>query len=193
MAILLLYAVFPAAFQAFAQTEDQMTAVDTDDEPAEVQLPVIQTIPDTLRTPRRGEAPRLPRDMVIGDLGQGSAPEEVYLFANDVLSALLRNARTAPAVGGSLRVLSQKLFEEIAAFQPRAYRIGGGRIEADGSVSFIVRFISREESLSGELFVRQRDEDSPWFVDDLIFENARSLSEIKDSYRFDFSPYERFF
>jgi len=190
MAIFMVYSASGAVLKALAQTEGQ--TMEDEDETTQASFPV-QTIPDALRTPRHGEAPRLPRDMVIGSLGQGSAPEEVYLFANDVLSALLRNSRTAPAVGGSLRVLSQELFEEIAAFQPRSYRIGGGRTEADGSVSFIVRFISREESLSGELFLRQVDETSNWFVDDLIFENARPLSEIRDTYRFDFSPYERFF
>jgi hypothetical protein len=37
---------------------------------------------------------------------------------------------------------------------PRIFRLGGGREEQDGSVSFLVRFAGREQGITGELFVR---------------------------------------
>jgi hypothetical protein len=46
--------------------------------------------------------------------------------------------------------------------------------------------------MAGELFVRQ-EEGGNWILDDLVLEEKKALSEIRDSYRFDFSPYERFY
>jgi hypothetical protein len=155
--------------------------------------------------------------MVIGDLGQGSAPERAYNFAREILEALMAGNRTAPALADFSPALTDDLFGEINDLEPRSYRLGGGRIEVDGYVSFLVRFVGREESLAGELFIRQaaagledrasppaesdhesaelRSEDLPtgWLLDDLILEERRALTEIRDSYRYDFSPYERFF
>ena len=149
---------------------------------------VVSTIPDVLRRPERGEAPRYPRDMVIGELGQGQAPREAYHFAQNLLGALIRGNEAAP----DLAALTEELLEEISGLEPRTYRLGGGRIEADGTVSFLVRFVGRMESITGELFVRETESES-WLLDDLILEERRALTEIRDSYRFDFSPYERFF
>ena len=173
--------------------------VEPDPEPASAW-----TVPEALRIPQRMEAPRLPRDMVVGELGQGQAPESAHRFAQGILTALSQGNRTAPVMSGSLPALSQDIFTEIADLAPRNFRLGGGRNEVDGSVSFLVRFVGREESITGELFLRQtappgETEDAPpedsgaWFVEELILEERRALTEIRDSYRFDFSPYERFF
>jgi len=204
-----------------------------------------QTIPNTLRRPDRGEAPRYPQDVVIGELGQGNAPEGAYIFARDLMEALVRGNTTAQVVEDSRLILTEDIFEEISSLEPRSYRLGGGRIEADGSISFLVRFLGLEESITGELFIRRQggaeaggaasarepqysestlasaspEEDSTmpgsppeepepappklqpeldpretrWLLDDLILEKRRTLTEIRDSYRYDFSPYERFF
>ena len=153
-----------------------------------------RTIPDVLRRPDRGEAPRYPQDLVIGELGQGQAPEEAYRFARDLLAALTAGNKTAPVLEDSSVVLTEgfleEILEEIESLQPRTYRIGGGRIEADGNVSFLIRFLGKAESISGELFVRQEEK---WLLDDIILEERRALAEIRDSYHYDFSPYERFF
>ena len=173
-------------------------------EPKKTELPGTEsqgaqngTIPDTIRRPERGEAPRYPKDMVIGELGRGESPDEAYQLARRLLSVLVAESGDAQIMTDSLSILTESQFEELSSIVPRSYRIGGGRIEADGSVSFLVRFIGNEESISGELYLRQAENEAApeanWLLDDLILEDKRTISEIRDSYRYDFSPYERFY
>ena len=171
-------------------------------------------VPSELRKPERGEAPRYPEDLVIGELGQGEAPLGAYQFAQELLSALAGGRNTAAVVQRSSSLIGESVFEELQSINPRTYRIGGGRYEPDGSVSFLVRFVGRTESITGELFVRfetprptaaaedsEDEEDAPpvrqegarWLLDDLIMEEKIPISDIRDSYRYDFSPYERFY
>jgi len=168
--------------------------------------------PETLRRPERGEAPRYPKDLVIGELGQGETSEGVYLLAQNIISAVIAGRRDAPALAGSAYSLTESAFEEIRSIRPRYYRLGGGRTEVDGCVSFLLRIIGSDLSITGELFLRQAEtadlEDSGapsegaarssqgtgrWLFDDLILEEKRALSELRDTYRYDFSPYERFY
>ena len=151
----------------------------------------VVPVPEALRRPERGEAPRYPEDLVIGELGQGRAPLGAYQFAQELLSALARGRNDAQVLERSSSRIGEDVFEELRGISPRSYRIGGGRNEPDGSVSFIVRFIGRVETIIGELFVRS--ETAGWILDDLILEEKVLLSDIRDEYRYDFSPYERFF
>jgi len=146
-----------------------------------------QTVPDGLRRPERGEAPRYPRDLVIGELGQGEASDGAYLFVRNFLSDLMAG-RTQSTVDS---VSTENLREEITGIRARSYRLGGGRIEADGCVSFLVRFLGPNESITGELFIRA--EGGVWVLDDLVLEEKKTFSEIRENYRYDFSPYERFY
>ncbi|MCL2373941.1 MAG: hypothetical protein FWC65_01695 [Treponema sp.] len=150
-----------------------------------------RTIPDALRMPQWGEPPRLPHDLVLGELGRGQAPEAAYHFARSLITALAAGNADAPALAGSPPALIQGHIYEIGIIEPRSFRIGGGRIEIDGNVSFLARFIGGEESITGELFISE--ESGGWLLDELILEERRSLAEIRDSHRFIFSPYERFF
>jgi hypothetical protein len=159
-----------------------------------------QAVPNALRLPEMGEAPRYPEDMVIGKLGQGESPEGAYFLARNIVSSISAGSRNTPLLTDSGHLLSESLFEEIRSIRPRNYRLGGGRTEPDGCVSFIVRFIGQTESITGELFVRwvsasesADQEMGRWVFDDLVIEDKRALSEIKDNYRYDFSPYERFY
>jgi hypothetical protein len=157
-----------------------------------VQLSSQETaVPDALRRPDRSEAPRYAYDFVIGELGQGEASDGAYLFARNLLSAITAGRNDAPVLANFGSVLTEGLFQEIRDIRPRSYRLGGGRTEADGSVSFVTRFIGQEESITGELFIRFEEGD--WILDDLILEEKRAVSEIRDGYRYNFSPYERFF
>ena len=167
------------------------------------------SIPDSLRRPDMGEAPRYARDVVIGELGQGESPYGAYRFARSLISALSLGNKNAKIITEASSILTEKLIEEIGSIKPRSYRIGGGRSEADGSVSFLIRFFGSEESITGELYVRRADNhvsldiektsdnqinnEGEWLLDDLILEEKRELTEIRDSYRYDFSPYERFY
>lgn len=173
------------------------------------------SIPEELLRPKRGEAPRYPIDTVIGELGQGSASNAAYSFANSIVSGLMSGQ-----AGEQGRL--EEFLPPLESIAPTGYRLGGGREEPDGAISFLVRFIGREYGITGELFVRyvtrtteekitkevENEEgetetveevltksSGSWTLDDLILEEAKSREEEKREslQRFDFSPYERFF
>ena len=111
-------------------------------------------IPEELLRPRREEAPRYPIDTVIGPLGQGRASPEAYRFARGVAEALLAGNASAPSLSTANSALVENCLTALNAVNPRYFRIGNGRDEPDGSVSFLVRFAGREEGIIGELFIR---------------------------------------
>jgi hypothetical protein len=154
--------------------------------------------PDIVRRPQQGEAPRYPRDTVIGDLGRGTAPESAWALARSVMDALVRGAETAPALAAGGESLTERLFSSLEIINPTKYRLGGGRVEADGTVSFLARFLGRDQSVTGELYLvrEQAAEDGSggsWQLDDLILEEAKDLAAEHNGYQYDFSPYERFY
>jgi len=158
-------------------------------------------VPEALRRPERGEAPRYPKDLVIGDLGPGEISESAYLYARNILTALTAGRRDAQVLTSSGFSFTEIMFDSIRSIRPRDSRLGGGRYEPDGCVSFLFRIIGPSESITGELFIRQADAIDAldgtaagrWLLDDLILEGKRALADIRDSYRYDFSPYERFY
>jgi hypothetical protein len=153
---------------------------------------------------------------VIGELGQGKAPEAAWRYAQDFLSALVQGDRDAPILAAD-SALTERVLEELDVIEPGKYRLGSGRIEADGTVSFLVRFLGREQSIFGEFYLRREDAEGSdesdedgaataeadiaepvtaeesWRLDDLALEEARDLADERNEYRYDFSPYERFF
>jgi hypothetical protein len=112
------------------------------------------SIPEVLLRPQRGEAPRYPVDTVIGALGRGSAPGEAYVFARQAAAALLAGNINAPSLAAMNRAALESHVSTLGAISPRTYRIGSGREEADGAVSFLVRFVGREQGITGELYIR---------------------------------------
>jgi hypothetical protein len=151
------------------------------------------TVPETLRQPQRGnESPRYPRDAVIGELGRGLATEDAYLYARNLLEGVLSGNRESALLTGAPQFLLEDLFTGLEPLSPQKYRLGGGREEADGATSFLFRFLGRDMSLAGELYLRVVDE--KWQLEDMLVEEAREISgKEMNTYRFDFSPYERFF
>jgi hypothetical protein len=150
--------------------------------------------PDSVRRPFRDELVRLPTDVIIGELGMGAAPSGAYLFAKDFMESLIHQNDTAPIFSGVDNALLYFLFEEIEFLEPYAFRLGGGRFEPDGAVSFLVRFIGREKSMTGEMYLmEQSNEDGSvsWLLDDFIVEESIDIIELRESYRFNFSTYER--
>jgi hypothetical protein len=151
-------------------------------------------IPEALRQPQRGdETPRYPRDAVIGEMGRGLASEEAYRYARSLLQGALSLNRESTLLAGADPSRLEELFAALETLGPQQYRVGGGREEADGAVSFLFRFIGRDLSLAGELYIRF--DNNAWHLEDIIVEEARALSEggSMNTYKFDFSPYERFF
>ncbi|MDR0730038.1 MAG: hypothetical protein LBF63_00085 [Treponema sp.] len=175
---------------------DAAADLSPDAEPDAAAEPVFNqgAIPEALRQPQRGdENPRYPRDAVIGEMGQGLASEEAYRYARNLLQGALSLNRESALLAGAAPSQLEELFAGLETLGPQQYRLGGGREEADGSVSFLFRFIGRDLSMAGELYIRLNDK--AWRLDDIIIEEARSLSEggLMNTYKFDFSPYERFF
>jgi len=118
-----------------------------------------------LLRPRRDESPHYAADTVIGPLGRGDASKEAYLFASQVAAALLAKNRNDKSLGAMNSVSLEGFLSILEQIGPRNFRLGGGRMEDDGAVSFLVRFIGREQAITGELFVRleesRADEDKP--------------------------------
>jgi len=162
-------------------------------------------IPEELLRPGRGEAPRYPIDTVIGELGQGKASASAYAYANTVISALFSGRIDHPAFSSLSASMQTSYMSALDAIGPRSYRIGGGREETDGAVSFMVRFIGREYGITGELFIRyvttqievgeEIETIGSWVFEELILEDAKDLEteQQESENRYDFSPYERFF
>jgi hypothetical protein len=112
------------------------------------------SIPEALRWPQRGETPRYPVDTVIGPLGRGEVSEEAYLFARKVSAALTAGNRGDPSLSAMNSVSLEAFISELNGISPRNYRLGSGREEPDGAVSFLVRFLGREQGITGELYIR---------------------------------------
>ncbi|MDR2941047.1 MAG: hypothetical protein LBV17_00450 [Treponema sp.] len=166
------------------------------------------SIPEELLRPQKGEPPHFPVDMIIGELGQGSASNSAYSFAKSIAVGLISANMEHPALAGIKAELREEYLNALAEIIPRSYRLGGGREEPDGAVSFMIRLIGRESGVAGELFIRyvtrqiksENEEDETkttgsWKFEDLILESAISREEEQREslQRFDFSPYERFF
>ena len=156
------------------------------------------SIPEELLRPKRGEAPHYPIDIVIGDLGKGTASDAAFSFANYISSALLSGNAENPALAGIETALRESLLSSLEVIAPLSYRLGGGREEADGAVSFLVRFIGKEQGISGELYIRHKariQESGGWVFEELLLEEAKDrVTEQKESiYKNDFYPYERFY
>jgi hypothetical protein len=109
-------------------------------------------VPEALRRPRHGEAPRFPEDLVIGSLERGPVPENAWKTAGEILSALVAGNRSALSSSGG--IVLDDLLAVIGGIESASYRLGSGREEPDGSVSFLVRFMGREEWIAGELYLR---------------------------------------
>jgi len=166
------------------------------------------SIPEELLRPKRGEAPHYPIDTVIGQIGQGEASDAAYSFANLLARGFLSGNIEHSGLSSVNMSLREDYLAVLGTIEPSSFRLGGGREEPDGAVSFLVRFLGREQGITGELFIRlvtrqtgRTDENgeaissSSWVFEDLILEEAKNREEenreVKQ--RFDFSPYERFF
>jgi len=161
------------------------------------------SIPAELLRPAKGEAPRYPTDMVIGALGRGLTSEDAYLFASSAARALVTGNMNANAFLGVDSILLENYLAKLNAVTPTGYRLGGGKEQADGSISYFVRFLGKELSLTGELYIRRAVKSgeekasakNEYVFEELILEEPKNRDDELNntSHRYDFSPYERFF
>ncbi|MDR2807966.1 MAG: hypothetical protein LBB43_03050 [Spirochaetaceae bacterium] len=138
------------------------------------------TIPAFVHTPGYGEAFRYPQDTAIGSFGTKSfpkVPSALYSEAQKILGALLNANPDEPALtplkerdnGSSL----DDLYTTIKSLGARNFRIGEGREEADGSFSFVFRFMSADRSVTGELYCIMVDEQ--WRLDDIVLDDVQEI------------------
>ena len=156
------------------------------------------SIPEELFRPRRGESPYYPSDLIIGELGRGSAPAGAFAFASSVGNGFLSGQMTNPALASINSDARESHLTALEIISPETFRIGGGRHEADGAVSFLVRFIGREQGITGELYIRQtsrQSESDDWTFEELLLDapvdREMEVNEIMN--RSDYNPYERFY
>jgi len=175
---------------------------------AQEQMEVVSrgSIPEELLRPKRGESARYPIDTVIGEIGRGKASEPAFNFANNIGSALLEGDKENSALASIEKVERENLLNALEVIVPVSFRIGGGREEADGAVSFLVRFIGKDKGITGELYIRYKTRQSQgtdgevkttgyWVFEELLLEEAkdREVEQKESIYRHDFYPYERFY
>jgi len=110
-------------------------------------------LPLELLRPRYGEEPRFPKDYVIGELGRGDATEETYQMARKIVASLSAgNGLVEEVVFPRQKRLAA--LGQLSALGVRSWRVGGGRSEGGGGYSFLVRFLGRERSVTGELYLQ---------------------------------------
>ena len=107
------------------------------------------------------ESPRYPIDTVIGALGRGQSSKEAYEAARATAAALVAGNMNASILSAVNRVFLESSMNMLNVIHPQYFRLGNGREEPDGSVSFLVRFIGREEGITGEIFIRFEERQRP--------------------------------
>jgi len=196
--------IFLTVFSSVEIAVSQETTSETPAAEAPAQPPAAKgSIPEPLWRPTRGEAPHYPIDTVIGELGRGKASEAAYNFSVSVCEGLLSGDAKHTSLATINAASRESYLSTIEIIGPIGFRIGGGREEADGAVSFLVRFLGREHGVSGELYVRYRTRlnqqtgrtTGAWIFEELLLDEVKErVKEQQESiYRYDFNPYERFF
>jgi len=148
------------------------------------------SIPEELLRPRRGEAPRYPIDMVIGALGRGDASPDAYEIARKTAAALLAGNMSVPVLSSVNKVFLEDCMTKLKGIHPLSFRLGSGREEPDGSFSFLVRFVGRDEGITGELYVRFRERRSKTEAPPPVKKAIEANLEPADSQTEDFETAE---
>jgi hypothetical protein len=148
-------------------------------------------VPETLIRPTREKGAFYPVDAVIGSLGTDDLTGEAGGYARSVMRDLLKQDAASASLGNLGPDITGDAMEKLAEAAPHKWRIGGGRDEADGSVSFLFRFMGREKEVSGELYLRS--DDGGWKTEDIIFNTPKELTIGVDTSSSGYTPYERFY
>ncbi|MDR2521692.1 MAG: hypothetical protein LBC72_03955 [Spirochaetaceae bacterium] len=150
------------------------------------------SVPEELRRPRRDEQPVFPHDAVIGELGRGQAEGGVYRYARNVLYDLVMQKKTSAFLKNLDEAELASLFEKLAQVAPRKYRLGGGLVEPDGSVSFLYRFLGREYEAFGSVYFLA-GEDGKFSLDAIIMEDVVETGKTLNLAEYPYLPHERFY
>jgi hypothetical protein len=148
-------------------------------------------VPEALIKPTRERGAFYPVDAVIGQLGTDDLTGGAGGYARSVMQDLLKQDAASASLGNLGPDITGDAMEKLAEAAPHKWRIGGGREEADGSVSFLFRFMGREKEVSGELYLRSGTDG--WKTEDIIFNTPKELTIGVDTSSSGYTPYERFY
>jgi hypothetical protein len=140
--------------------------------------------------PTGSEAVRLPQDFVIGKIGDEGVGANAYHFAFDFLSSLARSEEVKRFYTDRGRQEAESIAPILAPLLPASVRVGSGSAEGEGGVSFLIRFVGKERSVTGELHLIRSS--SAWLVDELILDEPVSDYGADGTARFDPFTYTRF-
>ncbi|MCL2721447.1 MAG: hypothetical protein FWD47_08930 [Treponema sp.] len=150
------------------------------------------SIPEDLFRPAKGESAFYPIDTVIGEMGRGRASVSAFSFANLMGNALLSGQMNNPVLMSINSSVRERYLSAIRIVNPLNIRIGGGRELPDGTVSFLIRFVGRDQAVTGEMYIRFIS--GNWTLDELHLEEARFRdNENRETHRSNYFPYERFY
>jgi hypothetical protein len=140
--------------------------------------------------PTGSETIRLPQDFVIGKIGDEGVEPNAYRFAVDFLSSVAKSEEVMRFYTERGRQEAKSIAPLLAPLLPASVRVGGGSVEGEGGVSFLVRFVGKDHSVSGELHLVRSS--SVWLVDELILDEPVSDYGPDGAARFDPFTYTRF-
>jgi len=134
-------------------------------------------LPLELLRPRYGEDPRFPKDYVIGELGRGGATEETYQIARKIVASLAAGDGNVDEIVFPEQKRRAAL-NRLDGLGVRSWRVGGGRSEGDGGYSFLVRFLGRERSVTGELYLQWQ---TPIVIDEIEVDPEQTALTLEET------------
>jgi hypothetical protein len=161
------------------------------DRPAAEAPPEAVSVPEAIRRPTGGEAPRPPRDVYIGELGRGGMPADCYRAATRALSALLEQKTEQTYYPGLAKGVQEATLDKLKEISARKYRIGGGREEPDGSYSYLFRYLGSPGNAAGEIYLRKSE--NSWLIDDIYIVDTDEKNPSGGDAPYGIAPYERFY
>jgi hypothetical protein len=109
-----------------------------------------------------------PEDFIIGELGQGEIPLEVYNVAKDFCKQLLHSTYNSQLFSFLPLSEQNKVITLLRTCNVNQFRIGSGQSEADDRYSLLIRLLGPSDSVSGVIYIRYVN--TSWVIDDISFE-----------------------
>jgi hypothetical protein len=148
--------------------------------------------PEDARRPVFVEKSLYPRDISIGELGQGALPESCYNYARSVLRMFIAGKEDKKITDALPAASVASVRKKIADINPEIVRVGSGEKTADGANSFEFRFIGKNGELVGAIYLSLVGDS--WAVEDIIPEEPRKLDDsMKNDNPYLWQPYNRFY
>lgn len=144
-----------------------------------------------LFVPSVGETDVYPNDYAIGSL-RPKAPDDAYAFAKRFISDLTAGAPLADRFMEDGEAKAARLSQTLSELGGRvSARLGDAKSLPGGVVSYLVRFLSRTASVSGELYISAVA--SAYLVDEVILDKMIEVDKDGGEASYDPLRFDRFF